>query len=300
MGEAARNVMLGVLACGLLITTLLGWVWTPKRRAGLVRTFQTKHNLLLDPSTRPVAERLLVTPRRGQHVGGMIGFAAMAVFVILGPFTGDDAWLGTLSTLLLFTPVLWLQTLFGAIAVSVAARPDSDAPRVARLPEPRLADYLQRRLRWWGPGAMAVATAVALVYIASPPAGDGWLGRTGAAVGLGLAAFSVVLNEITMRRLLHAPQPASDTSELALRDVIKGEALGELATGIVPTFLAALLLMERFPLGPLFWLPLGVVAVPLVLQRDQRRHMRDHLWPTPVPRPPQTDGPVATESRAAP
>jgi len=117
------------------------------------------------------------------------------------------------------------------------------------------------------------------VYIASPPSGEGWLGRGGAALGLGLAVVSVVLNEIAMRRLVHAPQPASDTAELVLRDVIKGEALGELATGIVPSFLIAILLTERFPVFLMSGLPLAVAAVPFVLQYRQRRHLRERLWP---------------------
>jgi len=75
--------------------------------------------------------------------------------------------------------------------------------------------------------------------------------------------------------------------------------------GIVPSFLAALLLVERLPLGPLFWLPLGAVAVPLVLQRDQRRHVRDRLRPSVAvaaagPVPPRNIGPVADGSRTSP
>lgn len=295
MDDVAWYVLVGIFACTLVVTTPLYWVWTPKRRDGLVRTFGTKHGLVLDGSTRPVAEHLLVAQRRGQHIGGTVGFAAMAALLMFGPSTGDGGSWGTFGVLLVFTPVLWLHTLGGAVAVSLAGRPDPGAARIARLPEPGLDDYLPRRLRWWGPAALAVAAVVTAGYIASPPAGDGWLGRTGAAVGLALAAVSVILNEVTMRRLLHAPQPSSDASQLALRDVIRGEALGELAMGVVPTFVVAVLLAERLPLGPFFWLPLAAVAVPLALQRDQGRHLRDRLWPSPVPAPaPASPGPTRT------
>jgi hypothetical protein len=269
--------LLAVIAVAGVIP--LGLVWSPKRRANLLRTFTNKHQLVLAPESRADAERLLVAQRRGQHIGWMMALVVPGVLLTAGLSWGDGSPLGTFSIVLVLGPALWLSALLGGIAASWAARPGPDVPRVAHLPEPSLSDYVPTVLRWWGPAAMAAATVIAAVYIASPPAGPGWVGRTGAVVGLGLAGLALVVAEITMRWVLHVPEPAADATLLEVRDLVKAETLGELATGFVPSLLAAVLLIERFPV--LQWLPYAVVVVPLFLQRDLPRHLRDRLWPAP-------------------
>jgi hypothetical protein len=257
----------------------LGWVWSPKRRANLLRIFTNKHQLVLAPESWADVERLLVAQRRGQHIGWTVVLVVVGALLTVGSSWGEGSPLGTFGIVLVLGPALWLSALVGGIAASWAARPGPDAPRVAHLPEPSLSDYVPAVLRWWGPAAMAAATVSAAVYIASPPAGPGWVGQEGAVVGLGLAGLALVVAEITMRWVLHAPEPAADATLLEVHDLIKGEALGDLATGFVPSLLAAVLLVERFPV--LQWLPYAAVFVPLVLQRDLRRHLRDRLWPAP-------------------
>jgi hypothetical protein len=269
-------VIVVIAVAGLLP---LGWIWSPKRRAALLRTFSAKHQLVLAPESRADAERLLVAQRRGQTLGAVVALVATEALLLAGPRSWEGSPLGTFSIVLVLGPALWLSTLAGGIAASLAARPGPNAPRVAHLPEPSLADYVPTLLRWWGPAALAVAAVVTAVYVASPPAGPGWVGRNGALVGLGLAGLALLVAELTMRWVLHAPEPAADASLLEVRDLVKGETLGELATAFVPSLLAAVLLVERFPV--LGWPALAAVLVPLVLQRDVRRHLHDRLWPAP-------------------
>jgi len=273
--EAQQYFAIGLYISVLVVVVPLGLVWTAERRANLVRLFSLRHGLAVPPAAQPMAERLLVAQRRGGAAAFLVGFTAVCPALYLGWPSNERDGLGSLSALFVMLAVFSLQWLGGAVAVVLAERPAPDAPRVARLSEARLADYLPPALRWWGPGMLVVAGLVTAAYVASPPRRDGWISPGGALAGLGLAVVVEGSSQVVARGLLHAPQPAEDAAGLAVRDVVKGELLASLALGFASQLLVAALVLERFPGQPALPLVVAALFVPqLVLHADQRRRVR--------------------------
>lgn len=273
---AIFTIFIGV---AYLFTSWSQLVWRRRRRDRLARSWLSRHSLELEPEVLPVAERLLVAQRRGQHLGWSLGFAAVLAFIFLGPFEESDGGLGGLMTPLVILPMFWLQALVGGIAVAIAARPAPDAPRLARAPLPGFDDYIEPWRRWLGPVVLIPVTVLAVAHMASPPP-ESWTTGGGAGVGLGLTIFAVGAGELTCRWLLRAPLPATTLSGLRLHDSLKGETLSIVTSGILPVFVLGILLTERFPHMVGIW-PFGVIFALALLPLENRRQkrMRERLWP---------------------
>lgn len=273
------GIFIGVVAAGYVVFSWFQLGWTSTRRERLARSWLARHHLEADAETLPVAERLLVAQRRGQHVGWSIGFAGVLVFIYVWPLGGGDGGLGGLMTPLVILPMFWLQALVGGIAVALAARPAPDAVRLARAPQPGFDDYAEPWRRWLGPVVMIPVTLLAVAHMVSSPP-DSWTTSGGAAVGLGLTVFAVASSELSLRYILRAPLPATTLTELRVHDSLKGETLSIVTSGILPVFVLGILFTERFPGLVGLW-PLGVAfAIALVpLESRRQRRMAERLWP---------------------
>ena len=271
--------MAGLVLVTWALSTWLSWHWPQRKRTKAARQFLVRHELA-EERLQPAAERLLVGRAHGQYVAVSIAAVAMIAFLVTPLFDLVDG-LDELGIFVCLGPVLWSEAIGGAIGIGRAARAEPHALRVAHLPRPTVADHLQPALRWWGPAMLAVAAVLVVLGVVMPPEVR-LLSSTAAVAALGLAAASLLAAEGLVRWMLRVPQAPSDPGELRLLDTLQGEAIGDVALGVIPTLLAASLLLERFPIGAGSQL---VVAVPIaalfVLGRDRRRHMRRRLWPTP-------------------
>ena len=285
----ARTIAAGVLVVAWLPATWLSWHWPQRRRTKAATTYLSRHDIGgadARPTLQATTERFLVARAHGQHVATSIGFVAMIAVVVTLLFEALEG-LHELSLFVWHVPMFWSQAVGGVIGIGRAARSRPDEPRVAHLPQPTVADHLQPALRWWDPAMLAVA-AVLVVVDAVFPTEIELLSSAAAVAALGLAAVSSVAAEGLVRWLLRVPQAPADADELRLLDTFQGEAVGSVAFGVIPTLLVAILLLQRFPIGPGAQLVLAVFVIAMfTLDRDRRRHMRDRLWPTPpVPPPP--------------
>ena len=215
--------------------------------------------------------------------------------------------------------ILALMFVFGAAGIAVVEiwRPGTPAegPRTARARTPRAGDYLPSLLSlgaaaYTGIGLVAVLGTLLL-------ARSQWfdtvtvLWSPVAVIAVAIPVL-IVLTWLAVRRVLDAPQPARDESELYWQDALRAQTLSSLLTptplvaivglvvcGSVLDAAASLAATARGTVGPGWSLAVLVAGygVPFVLVTfglvvmagpwgtPPARHFRDRLWGGRVPRP---------------
>lgn len=269
--------MAGVVVVSWLLATWQGWHWPQRKRTKAATKFLSRHGL---GGSGPATERLLVARAHGQYVAMSLMFGTLLAVIVTPLFDAYND-LDELSLFVWVGPISWLPAVGGAVGIGRATRAESQAPRVAHLPRPTVADHLPPLLRWWGSAMLAAAAVLVAIDVVFPPEVE-LLSSAAAVAALVLAAMSVLTAEGLARWLLRVPQAPTDTDELLLLDTLQGEAIGSVALGVIPTLLVGVLLIPRFPPGLGSQLLIGAFIVAMfTLERDRRRHLRDRLWPVP-------------------
>lgn len=246
---------------------------------------------------------------RRMRAGG-VGIILTGLVIIGLSLAGVER--GTLDGWVLFSLMVVLGTMcLAAVEIWWPSAP-VDGPRAARMTSPGLGDYLPPLVRRGYAVLVAVGfalTAGALLLGLSGWFDQGTLWRS--PLPLVLVALPVLtgLTWVAVRRILDAPQPARDETELYWQDVIRSSTLASL---LVPTAVVALLgvlavglaldyaasvAAAEIGVGPSwtaallvagYVLPIALVAVLLVLTAGrfggtEVAHMRDRLWGGQVP-----------------
>jgi len=142
-----------------------------------------------------------------------------------------------------------------------ATRPAPGRPHVAHAARPRLADYLPVLLRWWPLITIAISGACVAGYAADPVPDVAW-GPGVMVAAWALGSLIVAANLGLAHRLATRPQPAGSAAELAVRNELTGDAIGELV--VWPS---------------LAWLPMSlpVISPPYNLVGRRRWRVRERL-----------------------
>lgn len=132
--------------------------------------------------------------------------------------------------------VISLMFVLGAAGVTVAdilvPAPAHDGPRAARASVPVLEDYLPQGLRAfsWIVTTLGLVALVATLALGATDWFDaGTLWRSVVPVLAVALPVIALLSALAMRRLLDAPQPARDETELYWQDAVRADTLASLA-----------------------------------------------------------------------
>src|SRR5690625_957110 len=227
--DAVALVVLGTLVA--LLPLSAGY------RAHLVRRLGAQAGTAVPADRSPALEARLARRARASGAGIVLGGLALAVTAALAPAGGEPPSGGFVVVSLAFT--------FGAGGVAVAEilRPGAvgDGPRTARATAPSVGDYV-------APGARVVCgafTGVGLLALLGTLAltGSQWFAAApvwASPVPYLAVAIPVVtaLSWTARRRVLAAPQPARDETELFWQDALRATTLTSLT---VPPALVGLL-----------------------------------------------------------
>lgn len=225
-----------VIALGVVAVLLPS---TGVYRSYLRRKLARETGTSVAPGREPTLEARLTRSARG--LGAGILTAGVALLVLSGSWEGADDSAGGFFTL----SVMAIAGAAGLVLVDILwpGNP-GEGPRTARVTSPTIADYLPRWLRtlsWVVVGTGLVALVATLL-----------VGRTQwfdsdviqhspvPLLAVGLPAL-ILLSVWATRRILDAPQPARDETELYWQDAVRAQTLSSL-TVTVP-FISLLALM---------------------------------------------------------
>lgn len=296
--EAGLFIALGLAAA------LLPGVTAYRRRAA--QRLADRAGVAVPPEQLPALEARVARRSRAAAVGMVLAGVALAVLDrVVGEEQLVQVGAGWVAMALLFGFAV------AALAVVEIWRPGTvpdDGARTARAVAPRLGDYLPRLvvvLTW-------VFTAVGVLALALTwgLGGSRWFDaatvRTGAVPAL-LVALPLLagLTVLAVRRVLDAPQPARDETELFWQDAVRANTLSALHVPLAVVGLFATALSARTldaaastvaeatgQLAPVwttalmvggYALPLVLLAVALVLTLGpwggtEVTHVRQRLW----------------------
>ena len=298
--EAGLLIALGVLALLLPLSA--------SYRARLVRRLSEEARLELPAEHRQAAEAREV--RRALALG--VGILLTGLVVLGLSLAGVER--GVLDGWFFFSLMVALAALCLALVEIWWPGVPVDGPRAARMSTPRLGDYLPPLVRR-GYAALltfgVAAVAGALLLGRTRWFDEATLWRSALPVLLVVLPVLALLTWWAVRRVLEAPQPARDETELYWQDVVRASTLSNL---LVPPAVAALMGLlaagnalddaasvaaERTgEVGPAWTLvfvvagyvtPLVLVGVLLALTATRSLggaevpHMRERLWGGQVP-----------------
>src|SRR5699024_1214156 len=221
-----------LLALGMLAVLLS---LSPAYRSHLARRITTGAHV--PPSHLPAIEARMARRARAVGVGILLAGVVLAVAALLWPAGTEKPTGGYV--------VVSLAFVFGAAGLALVeiARPGhvGAGPRTARATAPTVGDYVApetRTLSWAvaGTGFGVLLLALALGSTRWFDAGSLW--RSPVPVLAVALPVLVVLSELAVRRVLDAPQPARDETELYWQDAVRASTLSSLT---VPPALVGLL-----------------------------------------------------------
>jgi hypothetical protein len=247
-----------------------------ERRLRQATRYLRQRGLTDDPETVAVTVRLRSAQMRGVLIAGGVWLAVYVPILMVAHVDSE-----VLAMIMRAAGSFAITAAFGAVggALAVGRTAPGSGPRVAHAARPGLEDYLLPAQRWWSPALVVVSGLLALAYVTVPPP-DASLGPGAAAGVWALAAAVVGADELVGRWLLRRPQPAGSPGELAVRNEITGDMLGALALYSLPALVIATLGIEYSDL--LFALGAALVVVPVGLEFDRRRRVRERLWRVPA------------------
>jgi hypothetical protein len=259
----------------LLVSAIIYVVWqrrrTPESRREAAWRWARRHQATVDPRWSPEVQEQL----RAHTAIGVAGIYVGSVVLVNAPRS-----LSAVAASLAALPIL----LGIAQGFAFARQPLAPGPRIARLREPTLVDYIPwwtRALMWGSALAGCVATLVAAASRSEPF-------RLPVSLLLPAAALAV---EIVGARMARQPEPAEDPSHLYWQDAFRADLIRGAAwyTTYAAGFLCLLtpqIAGLDSDLATVAWWTIGAMMVGLVLvdaltNRDHpARYMRTRLWPT--------------------
>jgi hypothetical protein len=265
----ARSVFVLILVAAFLGIT---FIRSRSRRWRAGDKWARRHQAYIAPEWVAEVDRQLETNRRLDLGAWLVLFVTVSIV----PRT-DVAWGACLATL----PALVMLT-----RGVLLGRDLPRGPRVARLREVSLSDYVSSSTRWvmWGAAIVSCGLTVAAAVRRTSPV----LLVPGAVLLLGAAVV-----EVSGKRLARRPEPAIDASHLYWQDCLRVDAV-RTAAGM--SVLATWILLQELPfldvppadfdyvwslvyavgLSGLFVAAIGAVRA----QDHPVDHMRSRLWPT--------------------
>lgn len=277
-------------------------------RAHLRRVLVRKSHAQVPPAQQDALEAKVANHSRG--AGAAILLAGLVSLVLSQTWDGADQVSGGFFVLSL----MFLAGAAGAAAAEVL-RPGllTDGPRAARARTPTIEDYLPAYLRTLG--RIVVGSGMLVLIGALLLAGTRWfdagtlLRSVVPVLAVGIPVV-VLLSRLASRRVLEAPQPARDESELYWQDALRAETLSALslaapllsllalaATGSVLDDAASAAAVAAGRTGPGWSLAVLVAGylLPVLMigvaagvatgrgRRTEVQHTRDRLWGGHVP-----------------
>lgn len=290
--DSAAWIVISVFSAGLAILLALTFVpsfarWSVYRSAAELRVG------LPARLERSVGERLMVR-QRGGTIGGLV-LTALAV-AALRLDTGVD--LGVADE-----PGIAFWYVAGAALAGIGAgtaiaaltgtpRIATDEPRVARSNAVTVADYISpvERIGSRVIVVVAVAAVIAVTVALRPLSGGPLLPIVVSAV---LGAVSLVLFEVSSRRIIALPQPAGSTAELVWDDAVRVSALRDMLAAPVAfglyslVFSVAVLVQAGVDQSAPFSLDALSIGSPIVVialtayssATGPKRYFLHRLWP---------------------
>ncbi len=274
MGAELAGYLVSLIV--LAIIYVVGYlVWqgnrTPASRREAAWRWARRHQATVDPRWSPEVEAQL----RAHTAISVAGLYVVSVVLVNAPRS-----LAAVAASLTAFPIL----LGIAQGFAFARTPLAPGPRIARLREPTLVDYIPWRTRvlMW---ASAIIGCVATL-VAEASRSEAFL----LPVSLLLPAAALAV-EVVGARMARQPEPAEDPSHLYWQDAFRADLIREAA---LRTTYAAAFLCFLTPqiagldsdLATVVWWTIGAVILGLVLvealpdRNHPARYMRTRLWPT--------------------
>jgi hypothetical protein len=269
-----RLVFMGFLAVVFLLAIAFTRL-TPLRRARSGDTWARRHLAYVPSEWTKSVDRQLETNLR-------LDIAAIFLMGVAATFPrGEIAWAACLASV----PALFVVTR----GLRLGREPLVPGPRVARVREVSLSDYVPNKTRWmmWGATALScIVVVIAALRYSSPV--------------LTMPALVLVLGSVAIEsagaRLARRPEPATDLCHLYWQDCLRVDAVRKAAALSLGSAWLLLMLLPFLPVSPMdlpgYWsvaylTPFSyamAVAGSKVREHDHPvDHMRSRLWPSLAP-----------------